>query len=122
MRLSKNFKSKEFRCKCGCGKEDINPSLIVILQMLRVYLDKPIKISSGLRCEEYNEKVGGVKNSQHVLGNACDIQIDGIEPIFIFNLLNKLFPKSLGLGVYNTFVHIDCRFDRGYRWDKRSSE
>ena len=34
----------------------------------------PIIITSGFRCEAVNRKVGGVRNSQHLLGQAADIR------------------------------------------------
>ena len=34
----------------------------------------PIIINSGFRCEAVNHKVGGVKNSQHLIGQAADIR------------------------------------------------
>ena len=34
----------------------------------------PIIISSGFRCEAVNRQVGGVKNSQHLIGQAADIR------------------------------------------------
>ena len=34
----------------------------------------PIIINSGFRCESVNRKVGGVKNSQHLFGQAADIR------------------------------------------------
>ena len=34
----------------------------------------PIIINSGFRNEDVNHKVGGVKNSQHLLGQAADIR------------------------------------------------
>ena len=34
----------------------------------------PIIINSGFRCEAVNRRVGGVKNSQHLLGQAADIR------------------------------------------------
>ena len=33
----------------------------------------PIIISSGFRCEAVNRQVGGVRNSQHLIGQAADI-------------------------------------------------
>ena len=32
----------------------------------------PIFITSGYRCEAHNKKIGGVANSQHLVGEACD--------------------------------------------------
>ena len=48
-----------------------------VLEPLRVAMGKPIKISSGYRCEKLNKAVGGVYNSQHLKGQAADLCIDG---------------------------------------------
>ena len=48
-----------------------------VLEPLRVAMGKPIKISSGYRCEKLNKEVGGVYNSQHLKGQAADIDIQG---------------------------------------------
>lgn len=39
----------------------------------------PIIIGSGFRCPALNTAVGGVKNSQHKTGEACDIHLPSIE-------------------------------------------
>lgn len=39
----------------------------------------PIIIGSGFRCPALNTAVGGVKNSQHTIGEACDIHLPSIE-------------------------------------------
>lgn len=41
-------------------------------QHIRDHLGKPIRISSGYRCEKLNSKVGGAKNSAHKYGYAID--------------------------------------------------
>ena len=48
-----------------------------VLEPLRMAMGKPINISSGFRCQELNKKVGGVYNSQHLKGQAADIDIQG---------------------------------------------
>ena len=48
-----------------------------VLEPLRVAMGEPIKIGSGFRCEKLNKAVGGVKNSQHMTGQAVDLCIDG---------------------------------------------
>ena len=45
-----------------------------ILQPLRESWGEPIIVSSGYRCRELNEMVGGVKYSDHIYGNAADIR------------------------------------------------
>ena len=48
-----------------------------VLEPLRKAMGEPIKIGSGFRCQELNKKVGGVYNSQHLKGQAADIDIQG---------------------------------------------
>ncbi len=44
-----------------------------VLDPLRELYGKPIHISSGYRCPRLNKAVGGVANSQHLTGQAADI-------------------------------------------------
>ena len=44
-----------------------------VLEPLREAAGIPIKVNSGYRCPEVNTLVGGVKNSQHLKGQAADI-------------------------------------------------
>ena len=48
-----------------------------VLQPLRSGLKEPITISSGYRCPSLNRAVQGVSNSQHMTGEAADINIGG---------------------------------------------
>ena len=48
-----------------------------VLEPLRVAMGEPIPISSGYRCQRLNEAVGGVRNSQHMTGQAADLSIGG---------------------------------------------
>lgn len=83
--LSKNFLLSEFTLSNTARIKKINnePSDNVIyrlifgvhniLQPLRDFLQKPIKVTSGYRCPSLNIAVGGSSSSQHILGNAADI-------------------------------------------------
>lgn len=123
---TKNFKEEEFACKCGCGLAKISPTLMLIAQMIRDKYNIPVYINSGTRCEKHNLAVGGVQTSQH------KVKGDGYSHAFDFNFgnnkidlqevrdwLNKIFPNCLGVGIYDTFIHVDDRMDRAYRWDNR---
>ena len=46
-----------------------------ILDPLRTACGKPIRISSGFRCPALNRAIGGVANSQHMRGEAADIDL-----------------------------------------------
>ena len=55
--------------------ENLKALCVEVLQPLRDFLGKPVVVSSGYRCRELNEKVGGVSNSQHLTGEAADIRV-----------------------------------------------
>jgi hypothetical protein len=48
-----------------------------IFQPIREHFDVPIYISSGYRSAALNKKIGGSKGSQHLTGEAMDIDMDG---------------------------------------------
>lgn len=46
-----------------------------VLDPLREAWGAPVTVTSGYRCQALNKAVGGVKNSQHMLGQAADITV-----------------------------------------------
>ena len=52
---------------------------INVLEKVREHFDKPILINSGYRSVKLNTAIGGSKTSQHVTGEAADIEIPGIS-------------------------------------------
>ncbi len=99
--------------------------LAIQLQVLRDYLGKPIKINSGYRSPKHNKAIGGVKNSQHVLGKASDIKVKGIKPEELALIIERLISDGEmlqgGIGIYNTFVHYDIGYNgKKRRWDYRT--
>ena len=59
--------------------ENLKALCMEVLQPLRDFLGKPVVISSGYRCAELNKAVGGVRNSQHMKGEAADIHVENTE-------------------------------------------
>ena len=125
---SKYFSDDELRCHgdgcCDGGVENINPLLLEKLDALREMIGGPIELSCAYRCPIHNEEVGGVANSQHVLGNAADV----IVPDFPHcDTVDKLawYAEQVGfdgIGRYydSDFVHVDVRDDgespNSYTW------
>lgn len=89
IKISKNFTLEELCASATAkakgirnvpGQSDIiNLCAVVhhILQPLRDAMGEPIKIGSGYRSLALNNAVGGVRNSQHMRGEAVDLCIDG---------------------------------------------
>lgn len=87
---SRYFTRDEFRCPCGkCGGFPVEPqeALVRLVNDIREELGRPVVIvppdghsgGSGVRCADYNRKVGGVANSYHLLGKAADLCIPGVS-------------------------------------------
>ena len=101
----KHFKAQEFVCK-HCGKVIIESKLITILEELREHIKKPVVITSGYRCPEYNEKVGGVPNSAHTKGLAVDVKC--VHSRTRFKILEFLLKNGINrIGVGKDFIHFD---------------
>lgn len=117
-KLSPNFNSGEFACKCGrrlCNVSFISEDLLEALEALRAYFNAPVSINSGYRCIEHNQRIGGSENSRHTHGLAVDIVIKGQEPAAVYDYLNSRYPGGVGLGNYKTFTHFDVRPEKA-RW------
>jgi len=126
MRLTKNFTKREFKSKDGAAMpDDVFANIKELasnLQVLRDFLGEPIRINSAYRSPAHNKAIGGVKNSQHVLGRAADIKVRDIETKDLYLIIESLIidgkMKDGGLGLYDTFVHYDIRGSKA-RWDYR---
>jgi len=110
--LTTNFSRSEFECKCGCGLCIADHSLVEVLQHLRSYYDRVLHLNSATRCETHNADVDGWPTSQHMLGLAADIRIEGVEPRVVHDYLVSYagdYGKGWGIGRYDDFTHIDVR-------------
>lgn len=91
MRLSKNFVLSEFTksnlaVRFGLDNTPTQEALQslqnlvdFVLQPIADHFKKPVTVSSGYRSPQVNKKAGGAENSQHMKGQAADIEIFGIS-------------------------------------------
>ena len=110
-KLSANFTVSEFACKDGSDAVLVAPRLVMMLQSIRSYFEKPVTIHSAYRTPQYNDKVGGVSESQHCYGTAADISVKGHTPEEVASYARQLMPDWGGVGIYHDqgFTHIDVR-------------
>lgn len=120
LKLSENFKVKEFACKDRSDPIFISPELVEILQAIRDHFGKAVTITSAYRTPTHNKKENGATHSQHLYGMAADIKIKGINPKAIAEYAEKLLVHGGGIGVYSTFVHIDVR-KCSSKWENQQS-
>ena len=117
----KYFRKSEFACKCGkyCNgyPVDIDMNMVKIADEIRNRIGKPIQINSGIRCKTHNANVGGVSNSQHLLGNAADLGCpSGCTPAQMASIAEEIMGDTGGIGVYQWGIHIDTRSTKS-RWN-----
>ena len=79
---SAHFLMEEYACDCGgyCDgwPAQMDPELLEKIEALRCYFDRPVIITSGVRCERRNAEVGGIENSWHLSGHAADLYCPGV--------------------------------------------
>ena len=114
VKLSTNFKVKEFACNDGTDPIFIDSELVTVLQKIRTHFGKPVTITSAYRTPPHNSREGGTTYSQHLYGKAADIKISGVTPKKVADYAETLLDKG-GIGIYNTFTHIDVRSIKS-RW------
>ncbi|GAB4112602.1 MAG: D-Ala-D-Ala carboxypeptidase family metallohydrolase [Candidatus Caldatribacteriota bacterium] len=113
--IAPHFRLSEFACPC-CRQVILHPLLLKKLSKLREMVNRPVYITSGYRCPEFNLKAGGIKTSYHLLGLAADVRVEGMS---VFELLE--YAESIefsGIGFYEkkNFLHLDVRPTKNTRW------
>lgn len=105
MNLSKNFTLEELTHSTTAKRKGINntPTKEVIdnlkklcetiLQPIRNKYKKPIRITSGYRSYQLNKTLGGSSTSQHIKGEAADIDMGINENRILYELI-KIMVKN----------------------------
>lgn len=101
------FKLSEFDSKDAPGtgiRMDLD--FVLRLDRMRELLKMPLVIESGYRTAAHNARVGGKKDSAHLLGWAADIRAIASETRFkIVNCALDLGFRRIGIGP--SWVHLD---------------
>lgn len=84
-----------------------------VLDPLREYYGKPLAVSSGYRCPELNKAVKGSATSQHMSGQAADIDTgDRQQNKLLFEYIRKNLPFDQLIDESNfAWVHVSFRVD-----------
>lgn len=114
-----SFSAGEVACK-GTGEVFIYTAAIDRLQKLRDMIGLPLWINCGYRSPKHNKEVGGELNSQHIYGRAFDIKIRGGKWDVEAMAKAAVAVGFTGIGLYDTFIHVDFRPNGPARWDNRS--
>jgi hypothetical protein len=111
MQLTEHFTLSEFvRSETAENKHiDNTPSQEVVeslralcrnvLEPARMAFGEPIYITSGYRCPALNKAVGGKPTSQHLRGEAADLQVKGVRN------LKRLYNAIKEHGVFDQLLY-----------------
>jgi hypothetical protein len=98
---------------CGCGKCSAGPSdrLLHVLDQCRHVAGVPFRVTSGPRCSEYNDEIGGSENSEHIdngkgdEGTAADIYCPGSRERFL--IVSAAIQEGVTrIGIGKDFLHL----------------
>jgi lysozyme family protein len=96
--------------------------LVRTLEAFRKEMGKAVVLTSVYRSPAYNAAIGGASRSQHMAFTAADLQVSGGGNTGAWaQVLKRLRQQGLfegGIGIYNSFVHVDVRGTRA-DWDNR---
>ncbi len=94
--------------------DNLTKLIEIVLDPLREWYGKPIRVNSGFRCEALNEAVGGSDTSQHRLGEAADITVGtkkGNKKLFEYIKDNLPFDQLINESNFS-WVHVSYREGR----------
>jgi hypothetical protein len=110
------YTAEMFECKCGCGKKLIEPYWVDFMNFLYNRTQVMYKVTSGIRCEKYNKKVGGkdyYKGTEHILSDhvmsmAIDIDYSSIDERsqIVYYAFKYGVPRAIVYTGKKTFVHL----------------
>lgn len=78
-----------------------------LVQPARDAYGEPVFVTSGYRCKELNELVGGVEKSQHQYGEAVDVTCSDLRR-FAKLIIEQKLPFDQ-MGIANSYIHLSYK-------------
>ena len=112
MKQLKNFTIEEFESPDLKGSGELmDKNFLFMLDKARDLANTSFVITSGYRTEDHNSNVGGVSNSSHCKGLACDIACKDSRKRS--NIITALLAVGFTrVGVASSFIHVDNDLDK----------
>lgn len=87
---------------------NLRPELVTGVSTLQAAWGKDLPIVSGFRNKTRNKKAKGARHSQHISGNAVDIDVAGMPHAEQVKLIRLASEQGFtGIGVYGGSIHLD---------------
>lgn len=99
----------------GARAEGVNKAVMSAWANVQQKYGRSFDIVSGYRSPEHNARVGGAKHSQHIHGNAIDINTSMLSPEEKVRLIEVASAEGFqGIGVYKNNIHLDMGSRRAW--------
>lgn len=93
----------------------VNIDLLNRFSAVQQQTGKQMPIVSGYRGETYNAQVGGAKHSQHLEGNAIDVDVRGMSIEDRQRVIKSARANGIqGIGIYSNSLHFDIGRKRAW--------
>lgn len=124
MANSLHFSDAELCCH-HCGVNGTEQTLVDVLERIRAAVsavrgvDTPVHVHDAYRCLVHNSALpNAAKNSQHCLGLAADISVDGMTAAQLAKIAAvQSGVNGIGRNDYAGWIHVDARLSGGpARW------
>lgn len=109
----KNFTMEELKCGCKgkyCKGYPVGFSyeLLGQLQLIRKHFNKPVIITSAIRCQKYNDSLkGSIKKSKHTMGRAVDFYVKGVSYSKLKAFVKTLPNNNYTYNISGSVMHHD---------------
>lgn len=104
-----HFYVEELRCRCGCGRMDMDNVFMSRLVLLRKAAGFPFPITSAFRCMAHDLSIGGAR--VHPTGHAVDIGLYGERALIVVSLALSHGMRGIGIDQKGDrskrFIHLD---------------
>jgi hypothetical protein len=96
----------------------VDDRVVEKLGLLQGEMGRRFKINSGYRSKAHNQRVGGASKSQHIHGNAIDLDVSSLSNEERTAMIAKASALGFtGIGVYNNAIHLDIGGRRAWGSD-----
>jgi hypothetical protein len=100
------FKREEFDSPDAPGSgEAMDKQHVFKLELMRLFLKRPIIINSGVRTPKYNKKKGGKDDSEHLDGHGSDIK--AVTSREKYEIVTSAYSVGFRrIGIYKRHIHL----------------
>lgn len=94
-----------------------------MLEQFRAEAGAPVQVDDAYRCPVHNAQVGGVKDSQHGLGNAADVKIAGMTGAQLEAIARRCpLVKGIGRSDFADYIHLDVGPPREWCYSRTGAQ